>query len=179
MTAIIGTRAYDDLCRRYKVPMVVGGFEPLDLLGAILDLVRELAGESSGNLNAYKRAVSTEGNAKAQRVIEEVFAGKDDVLRGLGMIPNGGYGIRPELETFDADRRFDIVTDSHEPKGCICGQILAGIKGPADCPLFGTVCTPDSPVGSCMVSASWRISSSPSSVLPISSVGVTISSGMS
>lgn len=152
VTAIIGTKAYDELCKKYKVPMVVGGFEPLDLLGAILDLLRELAGESSGNLNAYKRAVSMEGNLKAQRVIEGVFIEKDDELRGLGVIPNAGYGIRPEFARFDADQRFDIITDSHEPKGCICGEILSGIKAPVDCPMFGTTCTPDSPVGSCMVS---------------------------
>lgn len=153
VTAIIGTKAYDALCCNYNVPMVVGGFEPLDLLGAILELVRELAGERAGNLNAYKRAVSREGNLKAQRIIDEVFIEKDDELRGLGVIPRAGYGIREAFAQFDADQRFDIVTDSHEPKGCICGEILCGIKSPIDCPLFGKTCTPDSPVGSCMVSA--------------------------
>lgn len=153
VTAIIGTKAYDGLCAKYGVPMVVGGFEPIDLLGAIHRLACELAGESSGNLNAYKRIVSREGNLKAQNVIEEVFEEKDDELRGLGIIPNAGYGIRSGFAQFDADRRFDIVTDSHEPKGCICGEILCGIKLPPDCPMFGKTCTPDFPVGSCMVSA--------------------------
>ncbi len=152
VTAIIGMKAYDELCTRYSVPMAVGGFEPIDLLGAIHLLVGELAGKGAANLNAYKRAVSHEGNLKAQHVIEEVFEEKDDELRGLGIIPKAGYSIRPEFAQFDADRRFDIVTDSHEPKGCICGEILCGIKGPTDCPLFGAVCSPDSPVGSCMVS---------------------------
>ncbi len=152
VTAIIGTKAYDALCDRYSVPMAVGGFEPIDLLGAIHLLVGELARNGSGNLNAYTRAVSHEGTLKAQHVIEEVFEEKDDELRGLGIIPKAGYGIRPEFAQFDADRRFDIVTDSHEPKGCICGEILCGIKVPTDCPRFGTVCSPDSPVGSCMVS---------------------------
>jgi hydrogenase expression/formation protein HypD len=152
VTAIIGTKAYDELCRNYRVPMAVGGFEPIDLLGAIHLLVGELAREGAGNLNAYTRAVSNDGNLKAQHVIAEVFEEKDDELRGLGVIPKAGYGIQERFAQFDADRRFEIVTDSHEPKGCICGEILCGIKGPGDCPMFGKTCTPDSPVGSCMVS---------------------------
>ncbi|MBT8046751.1 MAG: hydrogenase formation protein HypD [Pontiella sp.] len=152
VTAIIGTKAYDTLCASYSVPMAVGGFEPIDLLGAIHVLVGELTGNGSSNLNAYTRAVSHEGNLKAQQVIKQVFEERDDELRGLGIIPKAGYGIRAEFVHFDADRRFDIVTDSHEPKGCICGEILCGIKEPVDCPLFGSICSPDAPVGSCMVS---------------------------
>jgi hydrogenase expression/formation protein HypD len=152
VTSIIGTKSYAALCEEYHVPMVVGGFEPLDLLGAIHVLAGELANGGSGNLNAYTRAVSYEGNLKAQQVIHEVFEEKDDELRGLGVISNAGYGIRPELAQFDADRRFEPVVESHEPKGCICGEILCGIKQPTDCPLFGNTCTPDAPVGSCMVS---------------------------
>lgn len=153
VTSIIGTEAYDTLCEKYRVPMVVGGFEPLDLLGAIHLLAGELAADGSGNRNGYTRAVSHEGNLKAQQVIAAVFEGKDDELRGLGVIPDAGYGIRSEFAQFDADHRFEMVTDSHEPKGCICGEILCGIKEPTDCPLFGKVCSPDAPVGSCMVSA--------------------------
>jgi len=153
VTSIIGTKAYDDLCGKYNVPMVVGGFEPLDLLGAIHLLAGELANGRSGNINGYTRAVSQEGNLKAQQVIDEVFVEKDDELRGLGVIPNAGYGIRESFAAYDADRRFNPVVDSHEPGGCICGDILCGIKEPPDCPLFGSACTPGSPVGSCMVSA--------------------------
>ncbi|VGO20567.1 hydrogenase formation protein HypD [Pontiella sulfatireligans] len=152
VTSIIGTKAYDALCETYRVPMVVGGFEPLDLLGAVHLLAGELAGGGTRNLNAYSRASSKEGNVKAQQVMEEVFEEKDDELRGLGVIPKAGYGIRESFAEFDADRRFDIVTNSREPKGCICGEILCGIKAPEDCPLFGAICTPDAPVGSCMVS---------------------------
>lgn len=152
VTSIIGTKAYDGLCKQYGVPMVCGGFEPIDLLGAIHQLVGELAAGASGNLNAYSRAASHEGNLKAQAVIDDVFEGIDDELRGLGTIPKAGYGIREGYAEFDADRKFDIVTDSREPAGCICGEILCGTKEPADCPLFGKVCSPDSPVGSCMVS---------------------------
>ena len=133
--------------------MVVGGFEPLDLLGAIHLLAGDLANGGAGNLNGYTRAASYEGNLKAQQVIDKVFEEKDDELRGLGVISNAGYGIRETFARFDADRRFEPVVESHEPKGCICGEILCGIKGPTDCPLFGKACTPDAPVGSCMVSA--------------------------
>lgn len=152
VTSIIGTKAYESLCAEYNVPMVVGGFEPLDLLGAIHLLAVELANGGSGNLNGYTRAVSHEGNLKAQQVIDAVFEAKDDELRGLGVISSAGYGIRPDFAQFDADQRFQPVVESHEPKGCICGDILCGIKNPANCPLFGSTCTPDAPVGSCMVS---------------------------
>ena len=153
VTSIIGTKSYESLCAEYHVPMVVGGFEPLDLLGAIHLLAGELVKGGSGNLNGYKRAVLYEGNRKAQQVIDAVFEVKDDELRGLGMIPNAGYGIRETFARFDADHRFEPAVESREPKGCICGEILCGIKGPTDCSLFGKVCTPDAPVGSCMVSA--------------------------
>ena len=152
VTAVIGAKAYDPLCLKYEVPMVVGGFEPLDVLGAVHLLAGELASGGSGNLNAYTRAVSHEGNLKAQRLIDDVFEEKDDDLRGLGTIPKAGYGIRTEMARFDAEHRYDLRVESHEPKGCICGEILCGIKEPADCPLFGKTCNPDSPVGSCMVS---------------------------
>ncbi len=153
VSAIIGTSAYDELCSRYQVPMVVGGFEPLDLLGAVYLLAGELAAGGSGNLNAYPRAVSRDGNRGGQQVIEDVFEEKDDELRGLGVIPKAGYGIRSEYARFDAERRFDLRVESREPGGCICGDILCGIKQPGDCLLFGRTCTPDAPVGSCMVSA--------------------------
>ena len=152
VTSIIGTQAYDGLCQKYGVPMVVGGFEPIDLLGAIHLLVGELVKGGEGNLNAYTRASTASGNRKAQQVLSEVFDMKDDELRGLGVIPLAGYGIRPAFAQYDADQRFEIVTDSHEPAGCICGDILCGIRGPKDCPMFGKICTPDAPVGSCMVS---------------------------
>ena len=117
------------------------------------ELDRELIAGRSGNLNAYRRVVSREGKLKAQRIIGDVFIEKDDELRGLGAIPNAGYGFREAYAGFDAERRFDIVTESREPAGCICGEILCGIKEPWECPLFGRTCTPGSPVGSCMVSA--------------------------
>ncbi|WP_372847382.1 hydrogenase formation protein HypD, partial [Pontiella sp.] len=152
VTAIIGTKAYDALCENYHVPMVVGGFEPLDLLGAIHLLSKEMVAGGQGNRNAYSRVVSHAGNRKAQALLEAVFEVKDDALRGLGVIPRAGYAIREAYGRYDAERRFEIATRSCEPDGCICGEILCGVKAPADCPLFGTVCTPGSPVGSCMVS---------------------------
>ena len=153
VTSIIGARAYDDLCARFRVPMVVGGFEPVDLLGALHALALEWARGGHANLNAYARAASAGGNRKARAVIADVFEERDDELRGLGVIPKAGYGIRAEYAAFDADRKFDLVTDSREPKGCVCGEILKGLKQPTACPLFGTTCAPDSPVGACMVSA--------------------------
>jgi hydrogenase expression/formation protein HypD len=153
VTAIIGTTAYDSLCEMHGVPMAVGGFEPIDLLGAIYHLAGELSRGGCGNLNAYSRAVSRMGNRKAQAVIAEIFEERDEELRGLGVIPKAGYGICEDYCRFDADRKFDFSIQSHEPEGCICGEILCGIREPSDCPMFGGRCTPDSPVGSCMVSS--------------------------
>ena len=150
---IIGARAYDALCERYRVPKVVGGFEPLDLLGAIHALAGGLAAGGHANRNAYGRAVTRAGNAKAQAILDEVFEVTDDELRGLGVIPRAGYRMRAAFAAFDAERKFAVSVESREPAGCVCGEILKGVKGPSECPLFGTVCTPDSPVGSCMVSA--------------------------
>jgi hydrogenase expression/formation protein HypD len=153
VTAVIGTEPYDGLCERFRVPMVVGGFEPLDLLLAIYRLAQLLAAESHANLNAYTRVVHPQGNPKAQAVIADVFEQADDEFRGLGVVPAGGFRIRPAYGLFDAEQRFDLTVQSSEPQGCICGQILAGIKSPADCGLFRGACTPEAPIGSCMVSS--------------------------
>ncbi len=152
VTAIIGTDAYEPLCAEYKVPMVVGGFEPLDLLLAIRMLARLLAKGKHANANAYTRVVKPGGNRKAQDILSTFFIPADDELRGLGVVPQGGFRIHPQYRHFDADCRFDITVESKEPKGCICGEILSGVKEPFDCNLFKKACTPDSPVGSCMVS---------------------------
>jgi len=153
VTSIIGTDAYADLCEEYSTPMVVGGFEPIDLLVAIRDLVRSIAAGGRGNANAYPRATRPEGNQKAQRLIEDLYEPCDEELRGLGMIPNAGYRLREDHARFDARLRFDLgEMENREPPGCRCGQILAGTLEPSGCPLFGKSCTPDRPVGACMVS---------------------------
>jgi len=153
VTAIIGAAPYAPLCSTYHVPMAVGGFEPLDLLAAILELVKQFAAGTHENINAYRRAVPDAGNPKAQTLIEKVFTVVDDELRGLGILPEAGFAIRDEFSEFDADKKFEIKTESREPAGCRCGEILCGILEPEACPLFRKACTPDSPVGSCMVSA--------------------------
>ncbi len=153
VTAVIGTKPYEPLCAKYHVPMAVGGFEPLDLLAATLEVVKQFAAGTHENVNAYRRAVPDAGNPKAQALMEQVLEVADDELRGLGVLPEAGFAIRETFAVFDANKKFEIKTDSREPQGCACGEILCGIKEPEDCPLFGKVCTPDSPVGSCMVSA--------------------------
>jgi hydrogenase expression/formation protein HypD len=153
VTSVIGSNAYADLCREYATPMVVGGFEPIDLLVAIRDLVRLVAKGAHDNANAYPRATRAEGNRKAQRLIEELYEPCDEELRGLGMIPNAGYALREGFARFDARRRFAVEgIESREPGGCRCGQVLAGTIDPSGCPLFGKACTPDRPIGACMVS---------------------------
>lgn len=153
VTAVIGTEPYEPLCEKYKVPMAVGGFEPLDLLAATLNLAEQFAAGTHENANAYKRAVKSEGNRKAQALMDDVLEVADDELRGLGILPEAGFAIRGKYAAFDASKRFDLQVDSCEPEGCACGEILCGVMEPQECPLFRTVCTPDSPVGSCMVSA--------------------------
>jgi len=153
VTAVIGTAPYAPICEKYKVPMAVGGFEPLDLLAAVLNLVEQFAAGTHENANAYTRAVPDIGNPKAKVLMEDVLEPVDDELRGLGVLPQAGFAIRSTYATFDADRRFDIQVESREPEGCACGEVLCGVIEPQECPLFRTVCNPDSPVGSCMVSA--------------------------
>lgn len=152
VTAIIGTKAYEEICREFNVPMVVGGFEPLDILCAIHKLSELLVAGKSSNENAYRRVTTYNGNIKGQEVIDEIFEPIDDEIRGLGIIPQAGYRIKSDFMHFNAEHRFSIQVESVEPKGCICGLILSGRKTPSDCPLFRKTCTPESPVGSCMVS---------------------------
>jgi hydrogenase expression/formation protein HypD len=153
VTAVIGTAPYAPICETYQVPMVVGGFEPLDLLAAVLNLVQQFAAGTYENANAYTRAVPDIGNPKAQELMDDVLEVADDELRGLGVLQQAGFAIRKTYATFDADNRFDIQVESHEPEGCACGEVLCGVIEPQECPLFRTVCNPDSPIGSCMVSA--------------------------
>lgn len=153
VTTIIGTDAYNKICKKYSIPMVVGGFEPIDLLLAIRTLTEQLVTGTSENLNEYKRVPRATGNSIAIDLINEIFEPIDDELRGLGVLPQAGYRIRKKYERFDALKKFDIKVNSIEPKGCICGAILSGLNEPGDCKLFKNICTPDSPVGSCMVSS--------------------------
>jgi hydrogenase expression/formation protein HypD len=151
VSVITGTGVYDFLARDYGVAGVVAGFEPADILGALLRLVRQ---DAPAIEIEYGRAVRPEGNLVAQRLLDQVFAPSDADWRGLGVIPGSGLALRPEFADADAALRFPVeVEPPLEPSGCRCGEVLRGVTDPADCPLFGARCTPEDPVGACMVSS--------------------------
>ncbi|MFZ5759897.1 MAG: hydrogenase formation protein HypD [Thermodesulfobacteriota bacterium] len=154
VSTIIGVGAYAPLARDYGLPCVVAGFEPADILQALILLVRQKRGNRAEAENAYPRAVTWAGNGRARSVLDEVFQPLDTPWRGLGVIGGSGLAIREQFAGFDAERKFAVrLPASVEPKGCLCGEILRGRKNPRLCPLFGSRCTPTSPVGPCMVSS--------------------------
>ena len=134
--------------------MVVTGFEPLDLAQGILMTVQQLEAGTHEVQNGYLRAVTYEGNRAAQAIIARVFEPVDRNWRGIGLIPQSGLGLRPEFAAFDAEKRFQVghIVTKESPL-CIAGQILQGLKKPADCPAFGTLCTPQNPLGAPMISS--------------------------
>lgn len=154
VSTVIGGNAYKSLAEKYRIPCVVTGFEPADVMQGIEMLLSQLlAGESRVEIQ-YSRAVSWEGNPKAQRILELVFEPCDAVWRGLGNIPGSGLSIRPELAAFDAEAVLKIEpVEELENPACRCGEVLKGKLSPFDCPLFDTVCTPEAPIGACMVSS--------------------------
>jgi hydrogenase expression/formation protein HypD len=152
--AVMGWEEYEPLAERYRVPIVVTGFEPLDLLEGIFRAVRQLEEGRHEVENAYSRAVSREGNVEARRMISRVFEPCNRAWRGIGVIPGSGYRLREEFAAYDAARIFDLQgIASTEPENCISGLILQGARRPCDCPAFGTLCTPETPLGATMVSA--------------------------
>jgi len=155
VSTIIGWRAYEEISLKYKVPQVVAGFEPLDVLIGIHMLLTMVAEGEYRVENEYTRAVRAEGNERAKELMREVFAERDAVWRGLGLIPQSGLKLRRGFREHDAFELFDLKLEDEDysmPKGCRCGDVLKGLIYPEDCPLFGTSCTPTSPVGPCMVS---------------------------
>jgi hydrogenase expression/formation protein HypD len=153
VSAIIGTRPYELVASR-GIPCVVGGFEPLDILLALAMLLEQLATGRAEVENEYQRVVQAEGNPRALALLEEVFAPCDARWRGLGLLPGSGLCLKPIYSVFDAEARFSLnVPPGQEPAGCRCGEVLMGAAEPTDCGLFGTACTPDDPVGACMVSS--------------------------
>jgi hydrogenase expression/formation protein HypD len=151
---VVGYRDYENLAHDFHVPIVVGGFEPVDLLEAISMLVSQLEKGRAEVENQYVRSVSYEGNLPAQRLLEQVFDVCDRKWRGVGAIPRSGYRLRPEFAQFDADRIFGLEQiTAEEPAECISAQVLQGLKKPVECPAFATRCTPESPLGAPMVSA--------------------------
>jgi hydrogenase expression/formation protein HypD len=151
----MGYWEYEPLVEKYKIPIVVSGFEPVDLLHGILACVRLLEGGRPEVHNAYARSVRREGNRPAQAVIQKVFEMTDRAWRGIGVIPQSGYRLREEFAAFDAERRFPDVQaiETHESPLCISGLVLQGRKKPSDCPAFGRECTPQTPLGATMVSS--------------------------
>ena len=148
-----GYREYEDLVNEFHVPMVVGGFEPIDLLEAISMLVAQLEEGRAEVENQYVRSVNREGNLQAQRIVQEVFEIADRKWRGIGEIGESGYRLRPEYAAFDAEKIFGVESlTAEEPAECISALVLQGLKKPTDCPAFGTRCTPGSPLGAPMVS---------------------------
>lgn len=154
VSTIIGTKPYEFLAEKYGIPGVVTGFEPVDVLQGIAMIMRQLHEGRAEIEIAYSRGVMREGNPVALAAIDEVFDTVDATWRGLGVIPGSGYAIREEFEQFDAVKRFHpVVEQTQNPKGCRCGDVLRGIMSPDQCPLFRKVCTPENPVGPCMVSS--------------------------
>ena len=150
---VVGCREYEELAREFRVPIVVGGFEPLDLLEAILMLVSQLEDGRAEAENQYGRSVAREGNVAARRTMEQVFEVADRKWRGIGEIAQSGYRLRPEFEAHDAEKIFNVAgVSAEEPPECISALVLQGLKKPTDCTAFGERCTPDTPMGAPMVS---------------------------
>ncbi len=154
VSVIIGLRPYKVLAERYKVPCVITGFEPLDILQGILMLIKQIEkGKAKAEIQ-YTRAVKEEGNLKAKEVMEEVFSPCDANWRGFGLIPQSGLCFKEEYKEFDVNSHFDIkVDEAKEPLSCRCGDVLKGKIIPPQCPLFAKVCRPANPIGPCMVSS--------------------------
>ncbi len=152
---VMGYWEYEPLAEKYKIPIVVTGFEPVDLLHGILECVRQLEAGTHRVGNAYERSVSREGNQPAQAVIRKVFEMTDRAWRGIGLIPMSGYRLRAEFAAFDAELRFPEVQaiETKESALCISGLVLQGRKKPSECTAFGKECTPQTPLGATMVSS--------------------------
>ncbi|OJJ13505.1 hydrogenase formation protein HypD [Alphaproteobacteria bacterium AO1-B] len=155
VSSVIGSKPYEPAAEIFGKPVVIAGFEPLDVMQSTLMLIRQINEGRSEVENEYTRVVTREGNLKAQALVEEVFDIRDAFeWRGLGTVAKSALKVREAFAAFDAEQRFEISPkQSREVKSCECPAILRGVKKPTDCKLFGTVCTPDTPMGSCMVSS--------------------------
>ena len=153
VSIMIGADAYEPFVERYKIPCVIAGFEPVDILKAVVMLAKQVQDGKPRVEIAYDRAATRQGNLQAMAVMYKIFAPSDALWRGLTTIPGSGLEIRPEYDGFNARKRFDIeVVEAKDPAGCACGDVLKSIRTPADCKLFGVACLPEHPVGPCMVS---------------------------
>lgn len=154
VSTIIGLKPYEIFSQGYKIPNVISGFEPNDVLLSILMLLRQLRDKKFDTLNEYSRIVKPEGNIIAQKIIKDVFEPVSSPWRGIGRILDGGLTIRDKYEKFDADKKFDIKIEKSQdiPPGCSCHLVMVGKLYPHECKLFGKECTPINPIGPCMVS---------------------------
>ena len=153
VSTITGSKIYDFIPAKYKIGCVVAGFEPVDIMQSIYMLVKQINSANQKVEIQYSRAVTVEGNIKAQAAMNDVFETRNDTWRGIGEIPLSGLQMKKKNASFDAQLEFDIsVEHKKENPACICGDILRGFKTPADCKLFGMICSPENPVGACMVS---------------------------
>lgn len=154
VSAIIGADAYKPFAERYRVPCVIAGFEPLDILYGIQGILEQVTAGRAEVVNLYARVVTAGGNRRAQELMGKYLQPVDAAWRGIGTIPASGLGLRPDYARFDAERRHGVaVTLGGENPACACGEVLKGKIRPPDCALFGTACVPEHPVGPCMVSA--------------------------
>jgi hydrogenase expression/formation protein HypD len=155
VSTVIGTRPYEFVCEEYRKPLVVSGFEPLDILQSVYMIVKQAVEGRAEVENQYTRAVYRDGNRKALEAIFEVFEPREYFeWRGLGSIARGGMKLRDKYSAFDAELKFPVPgLRIADPKACQCGEILKGVKKPWECKVFGTACTPETPIGSCMVSS--------------------------
>lgn len=154
VSVIIGSAAYVEIAKRYKMPCVITGFDDIDIVKGIKRLVEQVKKGISKVEIEYKRAVKKNGNVAARRILYSVFETADSDWRGLGRIKKSGLRFKKEYKDFDAEREFKVkIPKATSPKGCICGEVLQGIKSPLDCKLFKKVCKPERPIGPCMVSS--------------------------
>lgn len=156
VSMISGSAIYEPLVAQYRIPMVISGFYPLDMLHSLIFLVRQANANQAQVENQYERAVSRLGNSKAQKMIQQVLEIRPSFeWRGLGIIPHSALQIRPSYAEYDAEKRFEIVPnmEAKDHPLCECGAILQGKKSPKDCKIFGKLCTPENPLGACMVSS--------------------------
>jgi len=155
VSTVIGSKPYEPFANEYQKPVVIAGFEPLDVMQAILMLIRQINAGRAAVENEFTRAVTRDGNLKAQALVDEIFGLRDTFeWRGLGSVPNSALKLRSEYSAFDAEIKFGIeYVAVADHRACECAAILRGDKRPQECKIFGSVCTPDNPIGSCMVSS--------------------------
>jgi hydrogenase expression/formation protein HypD len=154
VSTITGSEMYNGIAGKYHLGCVISGFEPVDLMQAIYILVKQMEENDLKVEIQYTRAVKPEGNVKAKKLMYDVFVLRDDWWRGLGILKMSGLKLRDEFSIYDAEKMIPVeIEKTIEPKGCICGEILKGLKLPKDCKLYGKACTPQNPVGACMVSS--------------------------